>query len=214
APAFDAAPPVADSSTWFSLKDALKNGTKGNAIGGSFASNGWTVTSRTDRIWWSVPTLGSGAIELTMANVTLSNMVVSDNEVFSMYEAGFGMGEPLDYAPEYRENHYKTMLRIYGQPESGRPGWQKLMWGMCLARIRRVRVRLVLRRAVPGLGSLGREPAEDPHRVGQRQDALPPERHAGDRDRLVVERPRLRSIGTARIARKPARRCVERRGHA
>src|SRR5581483_4947080 len=132
APAFDAAPPVADSSTWFSLKDALKNGTKGNAIGGSFASNGWTVTSRTDRIWWSVPTLGSGAIELTMANVTLSNMVVSDNEVFSMYEAGFGMGEPLDYAPEYRENHYKTMLRIYGQPESGRPGWQKLMWGMCL----------------------------------------------------------------------------------
>jgi hypothetical protein len=114
------------------MMDSLKAGTIGNAIGGSFGSAGWTVTARTDRLWWAVPRLGEGFVELTVSNMSLpGNLVVDDNEIFGMYEAGYAMGEPMRYAPDYRENHFKVMLRIYGAADLGRPGQQKLMWGMC-----------------------------------------------------------------------------------
>ena len=48
-----------------------------------------------------------------------------------MYEAGYGIGEPIRYSPEFRGNHYKMMVRIYGTPEPARAGFMKLMWGMC-----------------------------------------------------------------------------------
>src|SRR5262245_10319212 len=48
-----------------------------------------------------------------------------------MYEDGYGLGEPIHYAPEYRQNHYKIMMRIYGSAEPGRAGSIKFMWGIC-----------------------------------------------------------------------------------
>lgn len=126
----DAAPPDAGPVT-FHLEDPLRDGTMGNPVGGSFGPDGWTVTAATDRIWYAIPRLVEGSVEFTMSNVTLANLVVNDNEVFAMYEAGHGIAEPINYAPEFRENHYKCMIRIYGQAETGREGLQKLMWGMC-----------------------------------------------------------------------------------
>ncbi len=125
-PALDAAPP-----DWFTLDDGLRGGTAGSPVGGSLGPDGWTVTGRTDRLWYSLPRLVEGVIEFTVSNVTVDTLVVADNELFAMYEAGYGIAEPINYNPEIRENHYKCILRVYGQAEGDRVGAQKLMWGMC-----------------------------------------------------------------------------------
>lgn len=126
----DATPPPPDAGVPFLLQDTLRGGTSGNPIGGSFGPDGWTVTGRTDRIWWALPRLASGSVEftVTMSNAHLQNY---DNEIFAMYEAGYGIEEPIRYSPEYRNNHYKHMIRIYGEAETTRVGLQKIMWGMC-----------------------------------------------------------------------------------
>jgi MYXO-CTERM domain-containing protein len=116
----------------FHLEDRLRGGTTGNAVGGSFAGDGWHVTDRRDRIWYALPRLTSGSVEFTLANVTRQSLTdTSDSEIFSMYEAGYGIAEPIRYAPEFRDNHYKCMLRLYANGETSRAGQQKLMWGMC-----------------------------------------------------------------------------------
>lgn len=115
----------------FTLRDGLRGGTMGTASGGSFSAEGWTVTSKEDSIWYAVPRLGDGYVEFTVSGITRANLPLADHEIFSMYEAGYGITEPIRYAPEFRENHYKCLLRIYGAPEMGRVGQQKLMWGMC-----------------------------------------------------------------------------------
>jgi MYXO-CTERM domain-containing protein len=115
----------------YHLDDSLRGGTGGNAIGGSFGPEGWTVTGRADRIWWSLPRLARGSIEFTVSNVTMASLDTADHEIFAMYEAGYGMVEPIPYNPDFRNNHYKCMIRVYGAPEGDRAGQQKLMWGMC-----------------------------------------------------------------------------------
>jgi hypothetical protein len=113
------------------LVDTLRNGTTlGNPVGGAFGPDGWTVTSRTDRMWFALPRLASGSIELTVTNMSNANLIAADNELLAMYEAGWST-EPVPYSPDFRNNHYKTMLRIYGEEEIGRVGQQKLMWGLC-----------------------------------------------------------------------------------
>ena len=116
----------------YHLEDSLRGGTSvGHAVGGSFRADGWHVTSRTDRIWYAVPRLASGSVEFTIANVTMESLgETEDNELFAMYEAGYGISEPISYS-DFRINHYKCMLRVYGRAETDRPGYQKLMWGMC-----------------------------------------------------------------------------------
>jgi hypothetical protein len=115
----------------YRLEDPLRGGTRGNPVGGAFESGGWRVTAPTDRIWYALPRLARGSIEVTISDLTLQNLVRSDNEILAMYEGGYGIREPIRYSPEFRENHYKVMLRIYGTEETGRVGLQKLMWGMC-----------------------------------------------------------------------------------
>lgn len=115
----------------FTMDDGLRGATLGNPVGGSLGPDGWTVTAGSDRLWYALPRLVEGAIELTISNVSLDDLVVADNELFSMYEAGYGIAEPINYNPEIRENHYKCILRVYGQAEGDRVGAQKLMWGMC-----------------------------------------------------------------------------------
>ncbi len=116
----------------YHLEDTLRGATRGNPVGGSFAPDGWHVTARTDRIWYALPRLASGSVEFTLSNVTMASLGdTSDNEIFAMYEAGYGIAEPIRYAPEFRENNYKCMLRVYSNGETGRAGQQKLMWGLC-----------------------------------------------------------------------------------
>jgi hypothetical protein len=139
APAFDADPPGVDSTAgdapdspgMFMLVDDLRGDTTGNPVGGSFGPDGWTVTAATDRIWYALPRLTAGALEVTVTNMSNANLVVNDNEILALYEAGYGIAEPVRYSPEFRNNHYKTMVRVYGSDEVGRAGQQKLMWGMC-----------------------------------------------------------------------------------
>ncbi len=127
-----AAVPVASARAQpFHLDDSLRGGTAGNATGGSFGPDGWTVTGVSDRIWYALPRLGSGYVEFTVANITIASLPLGDQEIFAMYEDGYGIGEPIVYAPAFRNNHYKILARIYGAVEPGRVGAMKLMFGMC-----------------------------------------------------------------------------------
>ncbi len=123
-----AAAPPADA---FHMEDGLRGRTMGNQLGGALTSDGWRVTDRTDRIWYALPRLVSGSVEFTVTNITMSSLGVVDNEIFAMYEAGYGITEPIRYSPEFRNNHFKCMLRIYGNAETGREGAQKIIWEMC-----------------------------------------------------------------------------------
>jgi hypothetical protein len=115
----------------FHLEDSLRGATTGTASGGTFGADGWTVTGVSDRIWYALPTLVSGSIEVTVANVSNANLPLADHEILAMYEAGYDIAEPIRYAPEFRANHYKTLVRIYGTAEPDRTGAMKLMWGVC-----------------------------------------------------------------------------------
>lgn len=123
--------PASASAQPFHLDDSLRGGTSGNPSGGSFGADGWTVTAATDRIWYALPRLASGYVEFTLAHVTEANLPLPDHEIFAMYEDGYGIGEPIGYAPWFRGNAYKVLVRIYGMVEPGRVGSMKLMWGMC-----------------------------------------------------------------------------------
>jgi hypothetical protein len=119
------------ASEYFMFTDPLIGGTQGTAVGGSFGDTGWTVTGVADRVYWSMPRLVEGSVEFTMTNVTLDNLPLADHEVFAMYEGGHGIEHPIGYNPEYRNNTFKSMIRIYGVAEPERTGQQKIMWGMC-----------------------------------------------------------------------------------
>lgn len=120
-----------EAPQYFMLADPLIDGTVGTQVGGSFGANGWTVTERADRVYWSVPRLVEGSVAFTIAGVTLDNLPLNDHEVFAMYEGGYDIGHPIGYNPEFRNNAFKSMIRIYGQAEADRVGKQKIMWGLC-----------------------------------------------------------------------------------
>ncbi len=123
---------VSASGEAYHLEDSLRGGTTvGHPVGGRFDGAGWHVTDRTDRLWYALPRLTSGYVEFTLTNFSRATVGDGEAEMFAMYEAGYGITEPVRYAPEFRENNYKIMLRIYGWAEAGREGQQKLMWGMC-----------------------------------------------------------------------------------
>lgn len=116
----------------FALSDSLKDGKpKGTAVGGTYGSSGWTVTQKTDRIWYSLPRLVEGSIEFTVSGITTSNLTLADHEIFSLYDGGHGISEPINYNPEFRDNHYKQLIRIYGQMVPERLGQQKFIMLMC-----------------------------------------------------------------------------------
>lgn len=122
------------SAAAFTLVDSLKDGApKGNPVGGSFGPEGWVVTDRKDRLWYAIPPMPEGAIEFTITGMSYDNMPLADHEIFAMYEAGHGITEPIPYNPPYRDNHYKVMVRVYGQGVPERLGEQKFLWGMCPA---------------------------------------------------------------------------------
>ena len=89
------------------------------------------MTGKTDLVWYVLPRLVQGSVEFTVSNLSLANLTLDDHEIWSMYEGGYGIAEPHDYNPTFRNNHYKALLRLYGVVSSDRTGAQKLMWGMC-----------------------------------------------------------------------------------
>ncbi|MEZ4450280.1 MAG: hypothetical protein R3B09_12455 [Nannocystaceae bacterium] len=128
--------PTEDTTTGFEpqpfmFSDPLIDGTLGAAIGGAFGPEGWTVTGVADRIYWEIPSLGEGSVEFTVAGITLDNLPLNDHEIFAMYEGGYDIEHPIDYNPEFRNNAFKSMIRIYGVAEGDRVGKQKIMWGIC-----------------------------------------------------------------------------------
>jgi hypothetical protein len=103
-------------------------------VGGDLTANGWEVTGRTDRLWYSIPVLTSGAIEFTVANVVSGasgNLPLEDHELFTMYEAGHGISEPIPYLSDYRNNNFKVMLRVPGEAAPSDVGRQQLRWKNC-----------------------------------------------------------------------------------
>jgi hypothetical protein len=117
----------------YTLNDPLVDGTMGTAIGGTFGPEGWTTTDRSDRIVWELPRLVTGSVEFTVTGITIDLLPLADHEIFALYEGGWDIADPIGYNPEFRNNHYKSMIRVYGQPEVDRVGQQKLMWGLCPA---------------------------------------------------------------------------------
>jgi hypothetical protein len=121
----------------FMLVDPLLGSTAGLQQGGSLGPDGWTVTGNADRIIYELPRLVSGSVEFTVSNIVLSlepgqgNLTNADHEIFALYDGGYDVVEPVPYSPDFRDNHYKSMIRVYGQLETGREGQQKIMWGMC-----------------------------------------------------------------------------------
>lgn len=116
----------------FSLNDSLKNAPQaGNPVGGSFGPEGWTVTAKTDRVWYAIPRLISGSIQFTVTGITIANLDLADHEIFSLYDAGYGITEPINYNPEFRDNRFKQLVRIYGQQVPDRLGAQKFIMLMC-----------------------------------------------------------------------------------
>jgi hypothetical protein len=123
---------VEEPSEFFTMTDPLKGGTMGTPVGGGFDDSGWTVTGVADRVYWSVPRLTEGFVEFTVANITPANLPLNDHEIFAMYEGGYDIEHPIGYDPEFRNNAYKSMIRIYGELEGPeRFGKQKIMWGIC-----------------------------------------------------------------------------------
>lgn len=125
---------VAPAIAWaqpYHFEDTLRGATTGNRTGGTLGADGWTVTGVDDAIWYALPRLESGYVEFTIAHVTLANLPLGDQEIFAMYEDGWGLGEPIDYGGGFRSNFYKVLVRIYGTPEPSRAGFMKMMWGIC-----------------------------------------------------------------------------------
>ena len=76
----------------YHLDDSLRGGTAtGHQVGGTFDTEGWHVTDRTDRIWYVLPRLVSGSIEFTLGNVSAANLGSNETELFAMYEGGYGI---------------------------------------------------------------------------------------------------------------------------
>lgn len=116
----------------FAMSDSLREGgTTGTAVGGAFGPEGWTVTGNADRIYWALPRLVEGSVEFTVTGITVDNLPLNDHEIFAMYDGGYAIEHPIGYDPEFRNNDFKSMIRIYGQAEGDRVGQQKLMWGLC-----------------------------------------------------------------------------------
>jgi hypothetical protein len=63
----------------FQLTDSLKGSTVGNPVGGSIGANGWTVTDRTDRLWYAIPAASIHTVHDYECDV--ANLIVADNEL-------------------------------------------------------------------------------------------------------------------------------------
>ncbi len=93
--------------------------------GGSFGPEGWTTTGDEDAIWFLIPaTLPKARVEVSVKGI--SNAVLDGEEHDLLVTYGdTDRTEPVEYSPAYRNNNFKTNLRIFGSASpaaGGRPG--------------------------------------------------------------------------------------------
>lgn len=106
--------------------------------GGTFDQNGWTTTNAPtdgsqDAVWYEIPdALESGSVQVTITGLAIGTTLAgSDHDLLVMYQAPTGHPEPVEYSPYFRNNDFKTFIRIFGSKEVQRPGATKLELAFC-----------------------------------------------------------------------------------
>jgi hypothetical protein len=105
--------------------------------GGSFGPDGWTTTGDEDALWFLIPaTLPTARVEVSVKGISPANLDGEEHDILVTY-GDTDRAEPVDYAPAYRNNNFKTNLRIFGALSAaagGRPqGANKLELRTCPA---------------------------------------------------------------------------------
>jgi hypothetical protein len=98
----------------FTFDDSINGSIAGNPIGGGVTADGWKVTERTDRVWYSFPRLRSGFFEITVSGITMATLDLEDHQILAMCEGGYGMvvSSPIQYDPDFRNNHCNSLVRL------------------------------------------------------------------------------------------------------
>jgi len=136
------ASPAAAAETVYvnSALTSLPTGEAGVVIGskgGSFGSEGWTTTGDDDAIWFLIPTtLPTARVEVSVKGISNENLNGEEHDIIVTYGDN-DRTEPVEYMPAYRNNNFKTNLRIFGSASAaagGRPGGSnKLELRLCPA---------------------------------------------------------------------------------
>jgi MYXO-CTERM domain-containing protein len=105
--------------------------------GGSFGPDGWTTTGDDDAIWFLIPaTLPTARIEVSAKGISSTNLDGEEHDLIVTYGDN-DRTEPVEYMPAYRNNNFKTNLRVFGSASpgaGGRPGGaNKLELRLCPA---------------------------------------------------------------------------------
>ena len=103
--------------------------------GGAFGPDGWTTTGDEDAIWFLIPaTLPTARVEVSVKGISAANLDGEEHDLIVTY-GDTDREEPVAYAPAYRNNNFKTNLRIFGAGSAaagGRPlGANKLELRLC-----------------------------------------------------------------------------------
>jgi MYXO-CTERM domain-containing protein len=106
--------------------------------GGTFSASGWTTTSSPtasdqDAIWYEIPdALPNGSVQVTVSGLEIGTTLAgADHDLLVLYQAPSGHPEPAVYSPYFRDNDFKTFIRIFGSLEVQRPGATKLELAFC-----------------------------------------------------------------------------------
>lgn len=101
--------------------------------GGSFGPEGWTTGGPTDTVWYEIPAaLPEGRVEYSVRGISTSGSLSgADHDLFALYQAPSGQGEPIAYSPYFRNNDLKVFTRIFGQVEGDRAGAIKIELAFC-----------------------------------------------------------------------------------
>ena len=94
------------------INDALTGGTvEGTQVGGSFTSEGYFPGVGTNHILYTVPsTATNGYVEFQVKGVDASLFPSGAEHGFIIMYDGRGIGEPVNYLPEFRENFFRWNL--------------------------------------------------------------------------------------------------------
>jgi hypothetical protein len=119
---------------------AMPTGAGGTVVGnkgGTFSASGWTTTGEDDALWFLIPaTLPTVRIEVNVKGISNAALDGEEHDLIVTY-GDSDRPEPVEYMPAYRNNGFKTNLRIFGstsEAAGGRPvGANKLELALCTA---------------------------------------------------------------------------------
>ncbi|MCC9602602.1 DUF4038 domain-containing protein [Stieleria sp. JC731] len=89
------------------IEDSLVGSTKGTVVGGQLSPNGYQPKEKTRHILYRLPlTIRHGYMEFEVHGMSPDIPEDSSHAFFGMYE-GRGLEEPIKYAMDFRENHFR-----------------------------------------------------------------------------------------------------------